>query len=126
MEDVSHESETEMKKHLLSLVEERLRTNRQDTNPWLDEIWQEGAVTNPASSCKRNQSLLECSLRDLTHFKIDSKVENVMNVAVLFSDTFRNYRRAICPRNSDHACIHDNFDGEDYFNNHILNARSEF
>ena len=121
MEDVSRESEREMKSHLERLV------GSANTNPWLEEVWREVSRTNPGSNCKPQQTLLQCSLRNLDHFKIDSKVENVMNVAVLFSETFKIYKRAICgngnSRNSN--CIHDNFNGEKYFNEYILNAKSE-
>ena len=110
-----------MKNHL-----ERLVTRRgANTNPWLEEVWREVSRTNPSSKCKPQQTLLQCSLRNLDHFKIDSKVENVMNVAVLFSETFKVYNRAICGNIRNSNCIHNNFDGEKYFNEYILNAKSE-
>ena len=121
MEDVSEESETEMKKHLGDLIDKRLKNNQVD-NPWFDEIWGDISRKNPVSNCKPNQSLHNCSLKNLEEFKIDSKVENVMNVAVLFSETFRNYRKTICRQSNDINCIHKKFDGQEYFNKHILNA----
>ena len=87
-------------------------------------LWKEISRTNPVSNCNSNQSLLSCSLRNLTDFKIDSKVENVMNVAVLYSETFKLYSKTICPQLGAN-CIHSNFNGSDFFNNHILNAKSE-
>ena len=112
-----------MKLHLEALVKGRLLGDQ--LNPWFDEVWKDISRTNPISLCKLNQSLRECSLQNLAYFKIDSKVENVMNVAVLFYETFKKYIQTICRDQPDSACIHENFDGEKYFNDHILNAKSE-
>ena len=105
MEDVSDESEVKLRQHL---VNQRKETERR--NPWFDELWNEISARNPEPN--------------LTHFKIDSKVENVMNVAVLYSETFKQYSKAICPQLKA-SCIHSSFNGSNFFNNYILNAKGE-
>ena len=106
MEDVSEKSEEKMREHLVNLV--RNKKENKKRNPWFDELW---ATVN------------------LTGFKIDSKVENVMNVAVLYSETFKNYSKTICPRNGkaqlNASCVHERFNGTNFFNKFILNARGE-
>ena len=72
----------------------------------------------------------------MADFKIDSKVsivnqtkikqfsvqvENVMNTAVLYSKTFKNYKKDKCP--NDPNCIFKVFNGQEYFNNYILNTK---
>ena len=105
MEDVSEESEDQMRQHLVNL---RQKKETRERNPWFDELWGKLLPRNPT----------------LTGFKIDSKVENVMNVAVLYSETFKQYRKTICPQLTA-SCIQSNFNGSNFFNNYILNAKSE-
>ena len=107
MEDVSEESENEMRQHLVKLINEEKNQRR---NPWFDEVWGEISARKPAP--------------DLRDFKIDSKVENVMNVAVLYSETFKLYSKTICPELGA-SCIHSNFNGSNFFNKFILNAQGE-
>ena len=107
MEDVSEESEDKLRQHL---VTQRKNKENQKKNPWFDELWGEISARNPDPN--------------LTDFKIDSKVENVMNVAVLYSETFKQYSKAICPQLKA-SCIHSSFNGSNFFNNYILNAKGE-
>ena len=109
MEDVSEESEEKMRQHLVNLTKKEENRRR---NPWFDEVWDEISARHPAPA------------PDLTNFKIDSKVENVMNVAVLYSETFKQYSKTICPQLTA-SCIQSNFNGSNFFNNYILNAKSE-
>lgn len=109
MEDVSEESEDKMRQHLVNLIN---KEENENTNPWFDEVWGEISARKPAPS------------PDLTDFKIDSKVESVMNSAVLYSETFKQYSKTICPQLGAN-CIHSNFNGSNFFNNYILNAKSE-
>ena len=105
MEDVSEESEDQMRQHLVNL---RQKKETRERNPWFDELWGKLLPRNPT----------------LTGFKIDSKVENVMNVAVLYSETFKNYRRTICPQLNS-SCLHSRFNGINFFNKFILHAKGE-
>ena len=109
MEDVSEESEDKMRQHLVNLIE---KNENKKGNPWFDDVWGEISARKPAPNS------------NLTDFKIDSKVENVMNVAVLYSETFKQYRKTICPQ-LDAICIHSKFNGPNFFNNFILNAKGE-
>ena len=111
MEDVSEESEDKMRQHLVNLIN---KEENENTNPWFDEVWGEISARKPAPS------------PDLTDFKIDSKVESVMNSAVLYSETFKLYSKTICPTVRPSAsCIHSNFNGSNFFNKFILNAQGE-
>ena len=109
MEDVSEESEDEMRQHLVDLTN---KEEYQRRNPWFDEVWGEISARKPAPT------------PDLKDFKIDSKVENVMNVAVLYSETFKKYRRTICPQLNS-SCLHSRFNGINFFNKFILHAKGE-
>ena len=109
MEDVSEESENKLRQHL---VNQRKKKENQKENPWFDELWGEISARNPADS-------------NLTDFKIDSKVENVMNVAALYSETFKLYSKTICPQPLRASCIHSRFNGSNFFNKFILNAKGE-
>ena len=108
MEDVSEESEVNLRQHLVNQIKKKKNQKR---NPWFDELW------NEISSKPEYDP-------NLTHFKIDSKVENVMNVAVLYRETFKQYSKAICPQLTA-SCIHSSFNGKNFFNNYILNAKGE-
>ena len=92
------------------------KSENEDGNPWFVELWREILLRNP-----------DPNLFNISNFKIDSKVENVMNVAVLYSETFKNYSKKICPRKGNAglyaSCIHERFNGTNFFNNFILNAR---
>ena len=46
-----------------------------------------------------------------------------MNTAVLYSKTFKKYKNDKCP--TDPNCIFSVFDGQDYFNNYILNTKGK-
>ena len=48
-----------------------------------------------------------------------------MNVAVLYAKTFRKYKREKCPDRSDINCIYNNYDGQDYFDNYVLNTKGK-
>ena len=109
MEDVSKESEDEMRQHLVDLTN---KEENQRRNPWFDEVWGEISAREPSP------------YPDLTDFKIDSKVESVMRVAVLYSETFKLYSKTICPQLGA-SCIHSNFNGSNFFNKFILNAKGE-
>jgi len=62
-------------------------------------------------------------MQDLTDFKIDSKVENVMNTVVLYEKSFKKYMQDKCDKSNPAPCIFDKYDGQDYFNNYILNFK---
>ena len=97
-----------MRQHLVNLIKKKKNQKR---NPWFDELWNEISAKPEYDP-------------NLTHFKIDSKVENVMNVAVLYRETFKQYSKAICPQLTA-SCIHSSFNGKNFFNNYILNAKGE-
>ena len=48
-----------------------------------------------------------------------------MNTAVLYSKTFGKYKREKCPDKGDKTCIYKDFDGQDYFDNYILNTKGK-
>ena len=52
------------------------------------------------------------------------KVENVMNVAVLYANTIIEYKKKKCVGVTDLNCIYQKFDGEDYFENFIIRYSS--
>lgn len=119
VEDSSDESKNATRVHIQNIVNEYFRDsqkfrNLKTQNPWFEEFWR--AVSN----CPKLQN---CGKRDLADFKIDSKVENVMNTAVLYAKTFGKYKREKCPDKANKTCIHKIFDGQDYFDNYILNTK---
>ena len=50
-----------------------------------------------------------------------NQVEQVMNVGVIFADTIKRYKQDKCSNTSSSTCLHNVFDGEEYFNEYILN-----
>ena len=44
-----------------------------------------------------------------------------MNVGVIFADTIKRYKQDKCSNTSSSTCLHNVFDGEEYFNDYILN-----
>ena len=48
-----------------------------------------------------------------------------MNTAVLYAKTFGKYKREKCPDTANKTCIHKIFDGQDYFDNYILNTKGK-
>jgi hypothetical protein len=48
-----------------------------------------------------------------------------MNTAVLYAKTFGKYKREKCPDKTDKTCIYNIFDGQDYFDNYILNTKGK-
>eukprot|EP00092_Neocalanus_flemingeri_P024712 GFUD01026801.1.p1 GENE.GFUD01026801.1~~GFUD01026801.1.p1 ORF type:complete len:923 (-),score=169.35 GFUD01026801.1:112-2880(-) len=115
VEDSADESKIETRNHLQKIVNDLFNDLSKDPkNPWLKEFWR--AVSN-CSEISEN-----CGMRNLTNFKIDSKVENVMNTAVLYAKTFGKYMKDKCS-NKGNACIYESFDGREYFDNFILNTK---
>ena len=66
VEDSSDETKIATRGHLQRIVNDYFRNNVKPKNPWFDEFWR--AVSN----CPE---LKNCALRDLSQFKIDSKVQ---------------------------------------------------
>ena len=58
----------------------------------------------------------------MKYLYISTKVENVMNAAVLYYDTITKYRDFKCRegRGGIGSCLQGTFDGEEYFNKFIL------
>ena len=52
---------------------------------------------------------------------IYNQVEQVMNVGVIFADTIKRYKQDKCSNTSSSTCLHNVFNGEEYFNEYILN-----
>ena len=48
-----------------------------------------------------------------------------MNTVVLYAKTFGKYKREKCPDKADKTCIYKVFDGQDYFDNYILNTKGK-
>ena len=106
VEDSSDIARENVKQHLQALVNSWYTGKENASNPWMKEFW------------------MKIDKTDLTNFKIDSKVENVMNTAVLFAQSFRRYKDSICnPDNSD--CIYNQFDGKQYFEQFILKSTAK-
>ena len=49
-----------------------------------------------------------------------------MNTVVLFTKTFGRYKKEKCPDKADVTCIYKKFDGQDYFDNYILNTKGQY
>jgi len=111
VEDSADEAKIAVRERLQRIVNDFLK-GKNPENPWFEEFWKE------ISNCT---ILKDCIKKNLADFKIDSKVENVMNTAVLYSKTFKNYKKDKCP--NDPNCIFNVFNGQEYFNNYILNTK---
>ena len=119
VEDRADETEIKTREHLQNVVTDFWNNKTTNRNPWQEEF-------------------LSNWPRDLSQFKIDSKVsnklihnskclyiskvENVMNAAVLYYDTITKYRDFKCRSGSGGigSCLQGTFDGEEYFNKFIL------
>ena len=78
-------------------------------NPWLEEFCSE---------------LFDCKFPN--DFKIDSKVEHVMDAVVLFTKTIDKFYLDNCRRNTKICnAIHQNFDGHTFFYNYLVNMDYE-
>ena len=44
-----------------------------------------------------------------------------MNVALMYAETIKNFNKIKCGQSSSVDCIHDMFDGEEYFDEFIMN-----
>ena len=101
--DIAREN---VKQHLQELANSWYTDKENASNPWMKEFW------------------MKIDKIDLTNFKIDSKVENVMNTAALFAQSFKKYKDSICNRN-DSDCIYHKFDGKQYFEQFILKSTAK-
>ena len=93
VEDLDDDSNYEMFKFLTNI-------KRMDpSNPWLEEFCSE---------------LFDCKFPN--NFKIDSKVEHVMDAVVLITKTIHKFYLDNCQRNSK-ICkpVHEKFDVNDFF-----------
>ena len=106
VEDSSDIARENVKQHLQALVNSWYTGKENASNPWMKEFW------------------MKIDKTDLTNFKIDSKVENVMNTAVLFAQSFRKYKDRIC-NSDDSDCVYHKFDGKQYFEQFILNSTAK-
>ena len=99
MEDLDDDSNYEMFKFFTNI-------KRMDpSNPWLEEFCSE---------------LFDCKFPN--NFKIDSKVEHVMDAVVLFTKTIEKFYLDNCRRNSKICkAVHEQFDGNNFFYNYMVN-----
>ena len=48
-----------------------------------------------------------------------------MNTAVLYAKTFNKYKKAKCPDRLDTNCIYEVWDGQEYFDEYVLNTKGK-
>ena len=121
MEDVSQDSKMKFKEHIQQVVNEFYTKQKEKPvkaeNPWFEEFWRH------KSNCLDNQTLdgKECGITNIDdNFYVDSWVTDVMDVAVIFHHTIMKYNEEKCNNQTSEDCIHEIFDGKDYFENFIM------
>ncbi|XP_023319841.1 metabotropic glutamate receptor 1 [Eurytemora carolleeae] len=110
-------AEESIRNHLKNLVSSILETPQNNSNPWLRKIWKS------VSCCSTSANLADCDLAQVDEqFAIDTKIENVMNAAVLFSEAIESFFSS-CELDKD--CLYRSYQGDLFFKNYIMRVNSE-
>eukprot|EP00092_Neocalanus_flemingeri_P011699 GFUD01012615.1.p1 GENE.GFUD01012615.1~~GFUD01012615.1.p1 ORF type:complete len:913 (+),score=187.69 GFUD01012615.1:372-2741(+) len=105
VEDLDDDSNYEMFKFLTNVKK------LDALNPWLEEFCSEAELSN-------------CQFPN--DFRIDSKVEHVMDAVVLYTKAIDKFFQDNCNRNSKICeALHGKFDGEKFFHNYMVNMEFE-
>ena len=121
VEDRADETENKTREHLQNIVTSFWNNEKGNRNPWEKEFLPHWPKNLEYSYFKIDSKVSnELYIHNWTCFF--SKVENVMNAAVLYYDTITKYRDFKCKagRGAIGACLQGTFDGEEYFNEFIL------